>query len=231
MNIQIDIDISGVVKAVKGLQHSLLDAETMGRILQYASSVIWIPNVFERLDKSTAKSGYEKELDKTLYELDKEFVLKHPNRRYFTMTEAERRTRNGGYQKGEITANIKSVIDVSEPIAGEGYIAVGIGDRDLLNQVAGAIGNTDIPIWEVLQWGTGIYNPKSGSPVIRVGLQVFFHRKVGKAVAVKRTKNPGFEGRQYFVQLDGNIHQADYSVVDYVTRYMRRMLKRYSYKK
>jgi len=228
--ISITIDSSGVKKAIANLEKSLNRTDTVGRILQYASSVIWIPLVLSRLDNRTGKSNYREELDRTMFDLDSEFANKFRQNDRFNLTEAQRRTESG-YVEGEITESIKSAIKPSQPIKGYGYIAVGIGDIDLLNQLAGPIGrNSAYSIWEILQWGTGVYNPKNGSPVIRNGVQVFFNRNIGKGVIVKKTTNPGFKGREYFVQLDGDIHKADYSVMQYVVGYMKKQVEKYSYK-
>jgi len=229
--IKLEIDGSGALSAIKKLRNGLLGVDMMGRILEHATSAIWIPLIVGRLNKSTATTAYENELDQSLQQLDKDFAdWVDPYGTWTYQPEWKRRIA-GGYRKGEITDNIESAIRASTPIAGEGYIAVGIGDISLLNDLAPIIGeNSHFHIWEILQWGTGVYSPKGGSPIVRTGKQIFFDRKQDKGVMAYQTVNPGFRGREYFVQLDGDIHKADYAVRDYVLRYMRKIVKKYSYK-
>lgn len=228
ININITFDASGVINAIDKVNHFLMDEETMGRILQYSASAIWIPLIEKRLFKSTKQSDYDTVLNQTMFELDEDFAARSPQT--FYKTEGERKI-PGGYRKGEITNNIRNAIAASTPFKIGGIIAIGIGDKEMLDSVAGAIGNgSKYKIWEILQWGTGTYNPQNGSPVVRYGTQVFYDTKHKKGVIVQQTVNPGFKGREYFVQLDGEIHYADYTVSNYVLKYMRRIVKKYSYK-
>jgi len=229
INFQLTIDGSGVLKAANALEKALLSAETMGRVLEYASAAIWIPLIQNRLERHTGTSGYESELDVTMYDLDPTFAAKYTPSGGWS-TEAERRI-PGGYQRGEITKSIEKAIQPSPPIVGKGYIAVGIGNIDMLNALAPAIGDTEWKIWQVIHWGTGEFNPKSRKAVVRSKPQTFYDARNKKGKTVKTTTNPGFQGRQFFVQFDGDIHRADYSVELYVMAYMAKMTKKYSYRK
>lgn len=229
MHIELTFDSSGVEKAIENLKRDLTEVETIGKILYHAASAIWIPRIQERLFQRTGASGYETDLAKTMEELDPDFVKRLGNQSgWANRTEAERRN----YQRGEITSKISNAIKASLPIKGGGVIAVGIGDLNLLNEIMASDpkGEEGYKIWQILQWGTGQYVP-GGSPVLRIGKQVFFYNEFQKGVLAYQTVNPGFAGREYFVQLDGTIHESDYISREYVLKYMRKIVKKYSYKK
>ena len=237
LDIYLTVDSSGVEKAVKQLRKMLAEVSTMGRILQYAASAIWVPNIEDRLlSNITTTSGYRQFLDQALSNLDPDFVARLGNASgWADRSEAERR----GYNPGEITEKISEAIKASIPVKTPGIIAVGIGNINLLNGLLNHVtGESKYKIWQILQWGTGEYVP-GGSAVIRTGKQVFFESKEQRGVLIEEgnpladkefTKNPGFKGREYFVQIDGSIHESDYVSRDYVLRYMRKIIKKYSYK-
>lgn len=229
MHIELTFDSSGVEKAIENLKKDLTEIDTVGKILYHAASAIWVPRIQERLFNRTGKSGYEDDLDKTMNELDPDFVKKLGNRSgWADRTEAERRN----YHRGEITSKISNAIKASLPRKGGGVIAVGIGDLNLLNEimVSDQKGEDGYKIWEILQWGTGQYIP-GGAPVLRMGKQVFFYNQFQQGVLAFQTINPGFAGREYFVQLDGTFHESDYISRDYIIKYMKGIVKKYSYKK
>lgn len=237
--INVTVNSSGVIKSWESLTKALTGVDTMGRILHYVSSALWVPSINNRLFRSTATSDYRDKLGFTFDDIDPEFVA-YMGRggAWSSKTDAERRV-PGGYKQGEITANISSAIKASMPIEQSGVLMVGVASIDELNAVAGIIGtNSHYPIWQILQWGTGSFAP-GGSPVIRTGRQIFFDGDdrgvfVGagfpKAFS-EATVNPGFKGREYFVQLSGEMHRNDYVTVAYVMKYISRMVKKYSYKR
>lgn len=227
--ISMHIDMSGVKKNMQKMIHELTSKETIGRQLYLAASQKWVPNITDRLmNTHTSWSGYQYELPYSLSELDPEFVnLLGNSSGWADQTEAQRRTKDG-YKQGEITNAIRGAIQASQPIEEPGYIFVGIGEYNRLDNVytiAGA--NMQYKIWQILQWGTGVYGPY-GSPVVRKGKQIFFHRAFGTAVMTEKTVNPGFRGREFFVQLDGSIHMSDYETVDMVMSYIVKIVKEYS---
>ena len=228
--IRIRIKHTGPDKAIDSLIRQLTHIDTMGRILHYAASVIWIPEIERRLDISTSTSGYKDFLNQSLDTLDPEFVKRLGSGDWSGMSQAERKI-VGGYRPGEITDKISQAIKASLPIKTGGSIAVGIADVDLLNQVfieSEKSGEPNYKIWQVLQWGTGV--EAGGAPVIRTGKQIFFNGKTSQGVLAGVTSNPGFKGREYFVQLDGSIHKSDHITRNYVMKYITKTLKRHSYK-
>jgi len=228
--IKININGNGAIKAIQGLRRDLFEIETIGKVLYHASSVIWIKHIKDRLHESTGASAYEYSLNRTMFELDPDFVNGMVTHDWALQTEAQRRT-PGGYKKGNITKKIESAIKASPPIKGDGYIAVGIANIDLLNSLAGLTGtNAKIEIWRVLQFGTGLFNPFGPKAVVRTGNQVFFSSKTGNGIQTQKTVNPGFRGREYFVRLDGDIHRDDVDVKQYIIEYMKRITKKYSFK-
>jgi len=193
--ININIDGSGAISAIRGLRRDLEEVDTIGKILRNAVTAIWIPNITKRLKVPTGTSGYEFSLNKTMNELDPDFVSSLSSSAWANQVEAERKI-PGGYQKGEITKSIEGAIKPSSPIK-----------------------------------GTGVYNPYNRHMIIRTGNQVFFDSTGdGGGVATPVTKNAGFKGRGYFVQLDGDFHSADYSIKFAIFDYMKKMLAKYNFK-
>jgi len=224
--IDITVDASGAIKFAEDLEKYLTEVQTIGRILQYATSVIWIPNIKTRLFKSTSKTFYQGELGQTMRQLDPDFVDRLGGGNWADVTEAERR----GYNKGEITEAISQAIKAEIADATKGHIAVGVGDLDILNSISAGVANSEVghSIWQILNYGTGMFVP-GGSSIIRYGKQVFFNRTLDTGVLAWKTENPGFRGREYFVQLDNTFHESDYLTRDYVIRYMANIVKRLSY--
>lgn len=227
--ISLNIDLSSVVENVRSMINDLSSPDTMGKQLYIAASQKWIPNIHDRLmNTNTSTSGYRSELSYSMSELDPEFVALIGNDSgWADKTEAQRRTKDG-YRPGEITQAIKSAITASLPISDDGYIFVGIGDYDKLDN-AYKISGTDMQykIWQVLQWGTGVYGPY-GSPVVRKGKQIFFHRAYGAGIIANETVNPGFKGREFFVQLDGSFHMSDYETVEFIMSYISKVVREHS---
>jgi hypothetical protein len=222
------VDPTGVLMAVSKLEKTLTEYGAIGQVLRNATNAIWIPNIKQRLFKSTSTSGYSAELGNTMYELDPDFVNRIGSNRLRSVTEGERRA-PGGYIKGEISELIEDAIKAETASAVKGHIAIGVGNLDKLNNIMPHLGADDgTKIWQILNYGTGIYY--NGSPTVRIGLQIFFNRKIGKGVIAQQTSNEGFKGREFFVQLDNTMHESDYLTKDRVIDYMMRVVKKYSYK-
>jgi len=234
MQIHFNIDTSGVMKAYEQLYEALL-GEAMGRVLHKAASMVWVPKILHRLkNNDTSVSGWRNDDVMTIMERDPEFVQQlGPPYDWAERDEQDRR----GYTPGK-TDEIANAIKASQPYKGRGYVYVGIGNIDLLNSVAEiTTDNPGIKLWKLLQWGTGIYG-KEKRPIVRYGRQIFLDRRQRgafnwKPVLVeegKGTINEGFMGREYFVQLDGDIHESDFETVQGVRRYIDKKVKQYSYK-
>jgi hypothetical protein len=233
--IQLKMDFSGVEEATRKLVRDLSSIHKLGRIMRFASSAIWVPNISGRLlNTDTSTSGYQAHLNKSMYQLDPAFVERLAGQSlnsqasidWALQTEAERRV-PGGYKPGEISQAIDSAIRASQPTKVAGIIAVGIGDIDELNNLFPILDEgRKWKLWEILQYGTGAGAGKGD--VVRVGKQIFFSEKLQRGIITRETTNPGFKGREYFVQLDGTFHESDYLTRDYIIRYMEKVVKKYS---
>lgn len=234
--IKFNFDASGVQRAVRSLCNELRDREVMGAVLHKAASAIWVPLIRNRLETTeTAQSNWRDDVDLTMMDTDPDFVksLGEPYG-WAQRTEGERRD----YEPGRVR-QISDAITASTPMEGPGYLFVGIGDMDLLDQVADiTTRDQSIKLWQLLQWGTGIYG-KEQRPILRRGLQIFMNRNtnpfegvlIGAPGASKMyTLNPGFKGREYFLQWDGDIHQMDFVTVRAVKNWIKSKVKQYSYK-
>lgn len=223
--IDIKIDGKGAEEAIRNLKRFLSEVDTIGAVLHFAASAIWVPKIQSRLDIPTARTNYRDNLKKTMNDLDPGLVSRAATKNWANKTEEERR----GYKEGEITNAIKEAIEPSEPMVGQGFIAVGIANMNLLNSLVPHIETGKYKIWQILQWGTGMYDPGDSKPIVRKGNQVFFDQRTQQGVMTYQTTNLGFKGREYFVQLDGDIHMSDYETVDFVIEYMQKKIKKYSY--
>lgn len=234
--ISIKIDDSGVKRSFQQLKKSLFASSDMGIAIKLISDSVWVPNIKARLNVPTSTSGYEAELGQTMKKLDPQFVNRLSNLYggqssavWADRTEAERRA-PGGYQQGEITDRIEEAIKTSNPFKIPDGVAVGIGEFGVLNNLFPHLGvEKTYKLWQILNYGTG--SLAGGSPVIRTGKQVFFNRKMRKGVLAYMTTNPGFKGREFFVKMDGSIHESDYIVQQYIVKYMRSVVKNLSYRK
>lgn len=208
----------------------------LGRYMQYGAEHT-VDNIKKRLNVRTGTSGYEQELKMTMKKLDQQFVNRLSGNyavdassfsggAWANRTEAERRVKGTGYRKGIITKAIEKTIRVSEPFKVTGGIGVGIAAYDELNSLFPQLGVEDTyKLWQILNYGTGTLGAGS-SPVVRTGKQVFYNRKIRQGVLAYRTTNPGFKGREFFVKMDGSMHQADIMTRNYIFNYMREALKK-----
>lgn len=234
MQIHLTCDSSGVMRSFEDLYNAVL-GDAMGRVLHAAASMVWVPKIIHRLKTNqTSVSGWENDDVLTIMQRDPDFVQQlGPPYDWAERDEQERR----GYKPGK-EKEIENAIKASQPYRGSGYVFVGIGDISLLDSAAKiSTDNPGIKLWKLLQWGTGIYG-KEKRPIVRYGRQIFLDRRQHgafnwKPVLVEEgagTYNEGFMGREFFVQLDGDIHESDFETVKGVREYITKKLKQYSYK-
>jgi hypothetical protein len=223
--IAMSVDSTGVLKAIKELETRLTEYSGIGKVMRNVTNAIWIPNIKVRLFDSKSTSGYEQDLDSTMYDLDPEFVDRLGSQKLRDVTEGERR----GYNRGEITSLIDKTIIAQTASVIKGNIAIGVGNLEQLNQIMPHISAKDgATIWQIIHYGTG--SKAGGSDVVRYGRQVFFDRRIGKGVLAQKTTNAGFKGREFFVQLDNTMHESDFEAREKILEYMRKVVKKYSYK-
>lgn len=204
--------------------------------MQFGAEMYQVRNIKQRLNVRTGTSGYEMELRSTMKKLDEQFVNRlsgnysvdaadFSSSGWANRTEAERRVKGSGYRKGKITKAIERTIRASQPFKIVGGQAVGIAAYAELDNLFPQLGVEDTyKLWQILNYGTGNLGA-GGSPVIRTGKQVFYNRKIRKGVLAYRTSNPGFKGREFFVKMDGSMHQADIATRNYIINYMRQVLR------
>jgi hypothetical protein len=234
--IKVTADMSSIMKSYHRIHDSLTSLDKMGKIMQLGAEMYQVRNIKQRLNVRTGTSGYEMELKSTMKKLDEQFVnmlsgnysvdaADFGSSGWANRTEAERRVKGGGYRKGRITKAIERTIRASQPFKIVGGIAVGIGAYEELDNLFPQLGVEDTyKLWQILNYGVGTVGA-GGSPVIRTGKQVFYNRKIRKGVLAYRTSNPGFKGREFFVKMDGSMHQADIATRNYIINYMRQVLK------
>ena len=234
--IKITADMSEIMKSYHKLNHALTSPGKIGKFMQAAAELNQVRNIKQRLNVRTGTSGYEMELKSTMKKLDEQFVRRlsgnysvdaadFGSSGWANRTEAERRVSGGGYRKGKITKAIEKTIRASEPFKVVGGIAIGIGAYAELDNLFPQLGVEDTyKLWQILNYGTGTLGA-GGSAVIRTGKQIFYNRKIRQGVLAYRTSNPGFKGREFFVKMDGSMHQADIMTRNHIFKYMREALK------
>jgi len=236
--IRVRIKDTGVISAVNGLINDLTEVATMGTVMKFAANAIWIPKIESRLfNNETSTSNYEAHLYQSMKDLSPNFVRALGNATgWADVMEWERRNRGGGYKEGEVTSAIARVLRVSQAMKVGGVLAVGIGD---LEELQGATihldGDSKYKLWQILQWGTGEYAGKG--KILRVGKQIFYNENMTSfadatehGILAYQTKSPGFKGREYFVQLDGTMHESDLVTKAYILNYINNTIKKWSYK-
>ena len=232
------IEQSGVINSFEQLKKKLMSKEHMGKVMQVTAARMWVPLIKERLGVRTGTSKYDAELEATMKKLDPLFVAmlagqslnSSATSAWADRTEAERRA-PGGYSKGMITEAIDGAIRAYAPRKVPGGLVVGIGKYERLDNLFGSLGvERQWKLWQILNYGTGTLGA-SGTPVIRTGKQIFYNRKMRKGVLAYTTSNPGFKGREFFVKMDGSMHQGDYMVKRTIIRYMNNVIKQLSYRK
>lgn len=228
--------MSSIMKSYQRVYDSLTSPDKMGKIMQLGAEIHQVTNIKQRLNVRTGTSGYEQELRSTMRKLDEQFVRRlsgnysvdagdFSSSGWANRTESERRVKGSGYRKGRITKAIEKTIKASQPFKIVGGQAVGIAAYSELNNLFPQLGVEDTyKLWQILNYGTGTLGA-GGSPVIRTGKQVFYNRKIRQGVLAYRTSNPGFKGREFFVKMDGSMHQADIATRNYIINYMRQVLK------
>jgi len=233
--IKMRIKDAGVLASADALIANLTSTAVMGRVMRFAANAIWVPNIEERLfNTDTSQSNYSSHLYKSMKDLSPEFVKYLGNSTgWADVMEWERRVK-GGYKEGEISEAISLALKSSEAMNIGGILAVGIGNLNELKNVMSRLdGDSKYKLWEIVQFGTGTYAGKG--EIIRVGKQIFYdEKKVNKfgehGIMARVTKSPGFKGREYFVQLDGTMHESDIVTKTFILNYINRVIKRYSYK-
>jgi hypothetical protein len=234
----------GVTQAVNGLMMDM--SSPSGRLaaaMRYAANAIWIPNIEERLfHTDTSQSNYRAHMFDSMKNLSPGFVQALGNASgWADVLEWQRVNDSGGYKDGEISQAIRKAIKASQVMQIGGVLAIGIGNiSDLESATAQLDGNNAYKMWEILQYGTGTFAGKG--EIIRVGKQIFYDDTktsfVGGALAqgehgilASQTKSAGFKGREYFVQLDGTMHESDLVTQVYVLNEINRIIKKWSFKK
>jgi len=204
---RINIDTSKVLRLLDEVEEMML-GEVMQREIMNIIRSEWVPNIQSRLKVSMARSDYRKELDKTMVELigERKAAKRKLPPRFYTMTELERRGPLAMMGASDI---ILEIVSAPTLVVNEDGIAGYIGDIDKLNAATQLTGNRYL--WEILEYGTGIYAGKS--PIIRFGFQVFFNRdKFDPDIkVVEMTVNNGQVGRHYFMDTYGRFYASEIS--------------------
>jgi len=228
--IKMKFDSSSVDKNWRAFKAQITSEVGLGLAMKSAVDEVIVPKILKRLDtKPESNDGkWRQEINMTMFGTDEDFVNRLGGNISWAMrTEGDRR----GYEPGK-TDEIKKGIKSSAPLKAGDSMIVGIGDLNILNNVARIRGNHKL--WQLLQWGTGIYG-KSKSIIVRTKKQIFFDRRGGvgnfKGVKTSITKNPGFEGRAFFLELDGTMHDSDMVVGDSVKGWITSLINKFSGKK
>lgn len=244
--VRIRMKDTGVLAAVDALIADLSATGGLGRAMRFAASAIWIPNIEERLfNTDTSTSDYKAHLYSTMKDLSPRFVQYLGNASgWADVMEWERVNKRGGYREDEISGAIAKALRASQAMNMGGIIAVGIGNiEQLIGATSNLDGSNEYKMWEILQYGTGTYAGKG--QIVRAGKKMIFYDKTKTSfvdqgahvndtehgILARQTKSKGFRGREYFVQLDGTMHESDIVTQTYILNYINKTIRKYSYKK
>jgi len=237
----------GVTQAINGF---IMDMSSpTGRLaaaMKYAANAIWIPNIEERLfHTDTSQSNYRAHMYDSMKSLSPGFVQALGNASgWADVLEWQRINDRGGYKDGEISQAIRKAIKASHVMQVGGVLAIGIGNiSELESATKNLDGNNAYKMWEILQYGTGTFAGKG--EIIRAGKKMIFYDETKTSfvnqgtslgqtehgILARQTKSAGFKGREYFVQLDGTMHESDLVTQVYIINEINRIIKKWSFKK
>ena len=231
--LRLRINEIGVIRAMEAFMTAM--TTDLGKAMQTAVTGILIPMIEDRLfNTDTSTSGYKDFLYNTMKGLSPDFVSYLGNASGWADVMEWQRKTSSGYKEGEITQAIGAALRASHAVNAGGVLAVGVGSIQELNNILPHLdGDRTIKLWEIINYGTGEGAGKGR--VIRTGKQIFYNPKMVNqfgehGILARQTSNPGFKGREYFVQLDGTMHEGDIAVKVEILNYINLLIKKYSYK-
>jgi len=238
---------TGVTQAINGF---IMDMSSptgrLGAAMRYAANAIWIPNIEERLfHTDTSQSDYRAHMHDSMKSLSPGFVQALGNASgWADVLEWQRVNDSGGYKDGEISQAIRKAIKASQVMQMGGVLAIGIGNIEEMESATAHLDTgSSHKMWEILQYGTGTHAGKG--EIVRAGKKMIFYDETKTSfvnqgtslgqtehgILARQTKSPGFKGREYFVQLDGTMHESDLVTQVYVLNEINRIIKKWSFKK
>lgn len=242
MQLRVKIDARGPLKAWRRLMHDISSPEMFGEYIAASARAIIATNMAARLMGHKLGEGQPppEQWSRSEWRRDYEEWIEQ-----FGMASAQRR--RWGYNPDErgrlvnrIVATILSSAFVGKPMVFGASLFVGVGDVVRLSEAAmvqGAGGERTIPLWRILETGTGVYasggpgRMTSGGPIVRSGaLQVFFERGTWTVVRAMRTINPGQMGRHFLLNVHGAIYESDRRIVGSLFGYLAHRVRKYSYR-
>lgn len=241
IDIQLTFESKGVMVNWDAFMHAVSDAETLGRIMKEAASMIIVPNITKRFLGQRIEPGMPPptQWSRSRYREDPVGPQSDIASQPFADTGREE-----SYVQTVMSPNF-----VGQPVKTPYSVMLGIGNVELLNKAVqiqqAKGGGKHHYLWMILEAGTGVYttdfnygdtmSASNKQPIIRYGYQVFFDREAESptqwtVVHANKTVNPGQVGRHFFFNMEGLWYDSDKEVGGWIYNYINRQVQKFSFR-